>query len=518
VSNKSNSRFEDRRIKLQADLDGVKTKEERNKLGQYATPTKLARAIAARGLALLPKSMPIRFFDGAANTGALLSGVVAESRGRRIQSATGVEIDPYYAIPARKLWRGTQKIIQGDFTQIAAPTDDNKRATLLICNPPYVRHHHLKPTEKKRLQGAVQNTLGIKFSGLSGLYCYFMALSHDWLCDGGIAGWLIPSEFMDVNYGRKPKEYLLREVTLLEIHRFDPNDAQFDDAIVSSTIVWFRKEKPPANHQVRFSFGGTQQNPTIVRQISTRVLAGAEKWTRFPKQGPQREYQGYRLGDLFVIKRGIVTGANDFFIIDEAKARGLKLPRRYLRPILPVPRYIAKDEIKRDAAGIPLLARERLYLIDCSLSERQIAQDEPALWAYLQSGITDFAQGYICRSRKLWYAQEQRAPAAILCTTAGRSDSSRPPFRFLLNHSLAIATNTLLMLYPKPILGTRFLDSAEALRPLWRALNAINSDALLANCRVYGGGMHKMEPGELANVPADTLARAAGLPTKPRVV
>ena len=147
---------------------------------------------------------------------------------------------------------------------------------------------------------------------------------------------------------------------------FDPKDAQFDDAVVSSAIVWFKKTKPPANHRVRFSFGGTQKNPAIVKWISNRVLAGAEKWTRFPKQGPQRKHQGYRLGDLFVIKRGIVTGANDFFIIDEAKARALKLPKRYLRPILPVSRYIATDEIKSDA-GVPLLAGERLFLIDCHL-------------------------------------------------------------------------------------------------------------------------------------------------------
>ena len=71
------------------------------------------------------------------------------------------------------------KIILGDFTRLRPPTDDNKRATLLICNPPYVRNQHIEPTEKQRLQRAIQDALGIKLSGLSGLYCYFMALAHD---------------------------------------------------------------------------------------------------------------------------------------------------------------------------------------------------------------------------------------------------------------------------------------------------------------------------------------------------
>ena len=59
------------------------------------------------------------------------------------------------------------------------------------------------------------------------------------------------------NYDRALKEYLLRHVTLLQIHRFDPNDVQFKGALVSSAVVSFRKAKPPANHQVRFSFGGS---------------------------------------------------------------------------------------------------------------------------------------------------------------------------------------------------------------------------------------------------------------------
>ncbi len=92
----------------------------------------------------------------------------------------------------------------------------------------------------------------------------------------------IPSEFMDVNYGQAVKRYLLDCVTLLHIHRFDPNDVQFADALVSSAVVWFRKSPPPKSHAVTFTFGGTLLEPKVSRTVSARALAQETKWTRFP--------------------------------------------------------------------------------------------------------------------------------------------------------------------------------------------------------------------------------------------
>ena len=501
--------IEANRLSLQASLDGQKTQAQRNRLGQFATPTALARDVLAYGLALIPNSRPVRFLDPAIGTGSFYAAL--QDSGRRIDSARGFEIDHHYGAPAIDLWKDTPlQITMGDFTKSVAPLSDTDKATLLICNPPYVRHHHMEGPEKLRLHARAKEAARINLSGLSGLYCYFMALSHEWMADDGIAGWLIPSEFMDVNYGRKLKEYLLREVTLLHIHRFDPNDVQFDDALVSSAVVWFRKTKPPADHSVKFSYGGSLAAPALVKEISVADLQRADKWTRFPKNDPAADYNGYRLADLFAIKRGLATGDNSFFIVDEDRAKELDLPARFLRPVLPSSRYIKEDEVFADAQGIPLLAK-RQFLIDCNIPEHEIRRDYPSLWSYLETGLETVAMAYICKSRKYWYAQERREAAPIICTYLGRSDHARRPFRFLLNHSRAAATNVYLMLYPQPILAAQLALNPNAIRELWQALNAINPETLLGNGRVYGGGLHKLEPRELANVPADDMAVIVGL-------
>ena len=165
----------------------------------------------------------------------------------------GYEIDPHYGAPATELWRETGLDIRVEDFTLADPPAESEKFNLLICNPPYVRHHHIDGPEKLRLKIRTRNSCKLEINGLAGLYCYFLGLCHTWMADGALAGWLIPSEFMDVNYGAAVKSYLLDEVTLLHVHRFDPNDVQFNDALVSSAVVWFRKEKPSPNRSVRFN-------------------------------------------------------------------------------------------------------------------------------------------------------------------------------------------------------------------------------------------------------------------------
>jgi len=343
-------------------------------------------------------------------------------------------------------------------------------------------------------------------SGLAGLYCHFLGLSHAWMAEGGVAGWLIPSEFMDVNYGQAVKRYLLDRVTLLHIHRFDPNDVQFADALVSSAVVWFKNEPPPADHEVKFTFGGTLFQPKLSRLVSTRALALEPKWTRFPIAGIRSRDGAPTLGDFFQIKRGIATGDNSYFILTEEEIAARGLPREVFTPILPSPRYLQQDEVRARKDGSPDIQR-RLFLLDTKLSEEEIHKCFPALHAYLEAGKTrGLPERYLCNHRSLWYGQENRPPAPIVCTYLGRGDAKTGrPFRFILNASRATVANVYLALYPTPFLAREMARDQELLRKVWSALNELPVGTLLGEGRVYGGGLHKLEPRELSNVPASFI-------------
>lgn len=492
------------RLELQAQLDGRKTALERNKLGQFATPTALAEDILSYAKSLLPADAAVSFLDPAIGTGSFYSALLKTFPARRIREAKGFEIDPHYGVPAADLWTDTPlSLTLSDFTQQEA----EPRFNLLICNPPYVRHHHMPNEEKGRLQLRTQQACGTRIAGLAGLYCYFMGLSQAWLAPGAVSGWLIPSEFMDVNYGQAVKRYLLDRVTLLHIHRFDPSDVQFADALVSSAVVWFRNELPPVGHAVEFSFGGTMAAPKVSKMIPAAALAQEAKWTRFPSADVRSKSTLPTVSDFFRIKRGLATGDNGYFILSADQIEARDLPFECFRPILPSPRYVKADEIKADAAGLPLLER-RLFLLDPALPEDEVARRFPSLWAYLEEGkAKGLHERYLCSHRKLWYAQENRPPAPIVCTYMGRGDTkTERPFRFILNRSQATVANVYLAMYPTPLLAHALKADPTLIRPVWEALNRITPEQLLGEGRVYGGGLHKLEPKELANVPVPEIA------------
>lgn len=133
--------------------------------------------------------------------------------------------------------------------------------------------------------------------------------------------------------------------------------------------------------------------------------------------------------------------------------------------------------------------------------DEQYGSAARSLWVYLQTGR---AQGiherYLCRQRSPWYAQDKRDPSPFLCTYMGRQSNGATPFRFILNHSQAIAPNVYLNMYPKGPLAQLLHEKPELKVTIWHSLQAISAERLIGEGRVYGGGLYKLEPRELGNL------------------
>jgi hypothetical protein len=182
----------------------------RNKPGQFVTPASLASDVVRHALLLVRHGRRIRFLEPGFRTDALYSALLRSVPPSRIENAAGFEIDAHYVEQSTRLWDGTGlRLYHADFTRAEPPQTEADRYYLVVCNSPYIRHHHVDSSQKQELQAIVSQRLKFQMNGLGGLYIYFMVLSQAWMSKGGIAAWLVPSRFMDVNYGRKVKGFLV---------------------------------------------------------------------------------------------------------------------------------------------------------------------------------------------------------------------------------------------------------------------------------------------------------------------
>ena len=488
----------------------------------FVTPPEYARDMAQCALAAFgDDSKKIFFGDSAIGTGALFIAIKRlvdtvnndENKNYSFGSAVGVDIDERMAKEAfLRCSKRDLVVIYGDAT--SPSIDLGEKRNMMIVNPPYNRHEEIPEEYRKKAKELAEAQTGIQVSASSGLYVYHLLIMDKWLDDNGVAVWLLPSIFLQSRYGRAVRQYLTSNVQLVRLHVYNEEKLQFDDTMISTTIVVFKKVHPIERQKVVITYGDSISEPQFSKTFDLGYLSrNINNWRSIIVNSKENEPKlslNIRFSALFDIKRGLATGANSFFVIERNKAKEYGIPDMALKPILPTARYLRSLVISAKDDGYPDV-EPQMVLIDCDLDEKDIKSKFPGFYNYLQmakqkdkygKAIVDRA---LVKSRKPWYKQEVRNPPLFLLTYMGRNKKNLPPLYFILNQSDAIALNTYLLLYPKPWL-MEIIGSNELLcKKLLSALNVSAKKIIAQQTRVYSGGLQKLEPNELKDSPIAEL-------------
>jgi predicted RNA methylase len=472
-------------------------KASHNKSGLFLTPPELASSIVEYALTL-HKDLKVDFGDPAAGTGVFFGALdnLQISKGFEINSAIGIELDEHRAWQTEKKWgkRGL-KIINGDYLHL----EKEQKRSLVIANPPYVRFQNIPERYSKDLRLKASLVLNDHISGHAGLFVYFILFSHVWMKKKAIAAWLIPSEFMETNYGSALRKYFSKNVRLIRIHRFHERDLQFENAMVTSSVVFFENEKPSSEDVCEFTYGGSISTPAKKQYVKVCELDYRQKW-KYHSEIKFAPTESLRLGEIFNIKRGIATGANNYFIQDIEGVEKYNIPSELLLPIIAKARGLEHEVILSDGNGIPSNVKNS-FVISTALSREELDKKYPEMAEYLalgdELGVFD---GYLVRKRKHKFLQELRTPPPFLCTYMGRSIDGKPAVKFIRNKSHAISTNSFNLLYPKEeIFGKECPEST--LDMLYETvLKKVGFEQIEEVTRTYSGGLKKVEPQDLKNV------------------
>ena len=479
-------------------LSGEGPRHRRSELRRrsaFATPPELALDVAkaVAKYASLPPAEMVDFGDPAVGNGVLYAAAREAVGADRLNSARVVEIDPLTARSTNQRWARTGiSVLEGDF--LGVPPEAGAWS-LVLANPPYRRSQDISQ-DLSHLRAAFLSRLGVTVSARADLYLYFLLQADSWLRHGGIAGWIIPSEFQVTSYGAALRNYLSKNVELLRMHTYAAEDPLFDNALASTTVVIFRKLSPGRNSSTTVTRGGTIAAPNDSVKVTAETLRSSRRWS-YAALVSTRKHQlsdeDIRLGDIFTLRRGIATGANSYFVLNDEQVESLHVQQEWIRPLVPRARDVEQGCIRADSGGNPV-PRSGRWLIDTSASLEEIEEISPAFAEYLQRLVAAVGDRHLVARRSSPFKQEAREAAPVLFLYMAKKAATT--YRFIRNESRAIHLNNLIGLYPKPSLDLVFGSVGQAAA----SLQAINITDLEAAGRTYGNGLLKLEPKELADL------------------
>ncbi len=363
----------------------------------------------------------------------------------------------------------------------------------IICNPPYFKFHDY---DNKSILKEIENRLNFKFNGFTNLYSLFLLKSIYQLAPNGRIAYIIPSEFLNSDYGKLVKEYLVKTNTLRHLFVIDFKENVFDDALTTASILLLAKDNN--DKEINISTIKSKSDLTRIRDYinSYPNLKGEFtykpsdldpniKWRKYYQIQNSDKYKNLvPFSNYAKVVRGIATGANDYFTFRPSKAKKHSIKSDNLLPCI----CRAKDVssvffTKKDFQQLEQ-NDELVYLFDALKSKNG------AVEKYIKKGIEEGVnEKYLTKSRKIWYSLENRPPAPIWVSVFNRNG-----LKFIRNEAQISNLTTFHCVYLKQS------DLFSKINPdllFAYLLTDIAKKIFSDNRREYGNGLKKFEPNDL---------------------
>jgi hypothetical protein len=381
-----------------------------------------------------------------------------------------------------------------DFLKVVSAEMSGSPFDAICSNPPFVRFN-LVSRRKLDCAYRLNDDLSPSLPRNSSYWAYFLLHSLSFLAEGGRIAAILPMSFLYAKYARNLREHLCRSfekvrLALLNGHAFEGSE----ERVLILLAEGFLSQNKYFDFRVLSSLASLREFCSAAKSMDTpktrnvepkgsmqdRVISGDTG--RILRELGQNENVTL-LGDWAEIRIGVVTGANDFFVLEESARRNFGIPATLFKPVVSHAEQI-KGLIytRRDHRTLKSLNRPVLLL---KIGEQ--SRIAPSLRRYIRMGREKgVAERTKCRQRNPWYVLKRitRPPAFM------HYMSSLLP-HIVLNDSDATSTNTIHHLRWKRPMSNGLEKSVGV-----AAVSTLTQLSVELSGRSYGGGVLKLEPSE----------------------
>jgi adenine-specific DNA-methyltransferase len=485
--------------------------DRQKSLGAFYTPPEVANVLTAWAIrshtdrVLDPSFGGLVFLQAAADRLNSL-GASPHDAGRRLH---GIDLDPEAHEAARRaseLEVPAGNLLLRDFFSIAPaelpPID------ALLGNPPYVRYQGFNHSAAQARELAEAS--GVRLTRLASSWAPFVIHATSFIARRGRLAQVLPAELLHAQYATEVLDFLrdsfgtlsiavfenrifpgaLEEVILLFADEYGSEEQADVQLIPCRTIDDLTPDRLSAKRPTAIGAPAFSEGTKLIAQLLADDVRDL-----FQELAAHREVQ--RLGDLASVDIGVVTGANEFFVLTREAAKELS-------PVLLRPAVCKAKQI----AGATLAADDHKALLDHGqpglMLVADAATDQAALataWAHLAHGrAAGLNERYKCRIREPWWALQlpKHGVADLLLTYC----SGQHP-RLVANEARVLNTNT--------VHGVKLSDPLQQTSLAACFTNSLTLLSAELVGRSYGGGVLKLEPSEAEGLLMPPLPEGAHL-------
>ncbi|RKZ35076.1 SAM-dependent DNA methyltransferase [bacterium] len=464
--------------------------EYRKKMGQFFTPIHVADFMSPW---VINNKSGKTILDPAVGLGIFFRSILkSHPEDAHSYKFIGCDVCDKIIEEAKKLLIGVNEINIQLMNEDYLISDWDKQYDGIICNPPYLKFHNYG--NQKELLELFSEKMNTKLSGFTNIYTLFLLKALKQVKTHGRVAFIVPSEFLNSNYGKKIKRLIKESGMLRFIIIIDFNSMVFDNATTTSCILLFAKDD--YNHEVEFInikdidelnlIHSYMLSYPLMRKkgkvIKIRELDEAQKWRVYYQELNGSKYKNLVPFSSFArVSRGIATGANKYFLFSESKRRKHGISKDFLLPCLSKAQYARKHFFGSDDFERLRKADKPIYLLDAK------DMNDTNLRKYIQMGEKQgIDRKYLTSHRTPWYSLENRPPAPILAIVFNRSG-----LRFVRNEANVYNLTSFHCVYPRVSL---FLKLELLMAYL---ITDVAAEIFDDSRREYGDGLRKFEPNDL---------------------
>ncbi|WP_102341141.1 Eco57I restriction-modification methylase domain-containing protein [Vibrio cyclitrophicus] len=475
----------------------MKFKENQTKQklrGGYYTPLVLADFITNWVSQIKPNTV----LEPSCGDGVFIQAL--HNNGFRPKSFVAIERDEHEAHLAanRALKNDLDDIVDvknEDFLEWAINTNHGCNFDAIVGNPPFIRYQFLEDDDQEYAKEIFEQH-ELKFTKHTNAWVPFVISSISMLRPGGRLGMVIPSEIFHVLHAASLRKFLLDQCSKIVI--FDPQDIWFEGTLQGAVIIFAEKKRNPNDscdgigiHRTR-GMDFTSRDPeglfSNVALVPPSLLQ--EKWTlSFLSESSRHIIKKLisskyvkKFDDVASVAVGIVTGANDYFLVND------DIVRQYGLEDFAYPMFGRSNHCK----GVVYDERQHIENVGNNLPSNFIyipqAKSELSkkVSEYIKLGETkEYHKRYKCRIREPWYTVP-----SVYSTRLGMLKRSHHIPKVIFNEKEAYTTDTAYRM----TLKCNDISEEQFTYCFINPLTAIFSEL---EGRHYGGGVLELVPSEI---------------------